>query len=651
MPSFGFGSFGGVTGRTSATLFEIRLDSDIIILRGGENEASSQLLKGAVVLCLPASLKCEDVHLRMTGQLKVGWNDQRLTPTGISNNRVDKTTEIFSHRWAPFVGGGGPGSSSRGTTLPAGNYEWPFELVIPGSMAESVEGLADSHIVYKLKATVARGKLAYDLHAWKPVRIVRTLDPSALELAHAMTVENVWPNKIEYQLVIPQKAIVFGTAIEIEMRFTSLLKGLRIGQIKCILLEQQEFTIPGASAHTERHWKHARDVETWVFELNEDEHYHDLLDENGQDGYTLKERMPLPKRLSKCIQDVDVSGIKIRHKVKFNIALHNPDGHVSELRATLPVTIFISPNMPLNADGCLVDQTPMSTESVDIKSHAPPLYGEHVLDQLYAGMDQSGLMTPAPQSGMNTPFYSQSRAGSSENLASLDSIANSNGAVPPAALTSRLQNLNSGSRNSSFLRRHPGGSGDVTPAYPQPSSENRQSGYFDSHSASHSTPLSRRTSEEEEHHHNGNISGVTSGRHSPEHDEFLDLAELSKVPSYTTAVRTPLKRGASYVDSSLPNYEAALSAPPSPTRGFSQPSTPGESSGHEATAHANSHAHAHVNSHANSHGHAHAHAHGGRRNHLAGFGFTPIHAPAQAHIGDEDERRRLHLLRNRERAQ
>lgn len=42
------------------------------MLRGAENEASSQLLKGVVVLCLPSALKIEDVHLRMTGQLKVG---------------------------------------------------------------------------------------------------------------------------------------------------------------------------------------------------------------------------------------------------------------------------------------------------------------------------------------------------------------------------------------------------------------------------------------------------------------------------------------------------------------------------------------------------------------------------------------------------
>jgi hypothetical protein len=273
------------------------------------------------------------------------WNDQRITPTGISNNKVEKTTEIFIHKWPLFVGDG-KGSSSRGTTLSAGNYEWPFEYVLPGTMAESVEGLPESHIIYKLKATVARGKLAYDLHAYKPVRIIRTLDPSALELAHAMTVENIWPNKIEYQLIIPQKAIIFGTAINIEMQFTSLLKGLRIGVIKCVLIETQEFTIPGATAHTERYYKWSRDVDEWKFEMD-DENYQEVLNEGGQDGYTLKEVMPLPKRLAKCLQDVEVLGIKIRHKVKFNVALHNPDGHISEVSLPLLsrslILTFIAP--------------------------------------------------------------------------------------------------------------------------------------------------------------------------------------------------------------------------------------------------------------------------------------------------------------------
>lgn len=261
------------------------------------------------------------------------WTEQKMTASGISNNRVEKTTELLNHRFPPFVGGEehGKGSSSKGVILPAGNWEWPFEYILPGSTAESVEGMAETHLTYKLKATVARGRLAYDLHAYKPVRVIRTLDPSALELAHAMTVENIWPNKIEYSIVIPQKAIIFGSNVDVKMRFTSLLKGLKIGQIKCYLVESIEFTIPGGTAHAmERSHKTQRDVATWNFSVEEDD-YRDLLDETGQDGYVVQQTLPLPKSLRKCIQDCETHGIKIRHKVKFNVALHNPDGHTSEV--------------------------------------------------------------------------------------------------------------------------------------------------------------------------------------------------------------------------------------------------------------------------------------------------------------------------------
>ena len=274
--------------------------------------------------------------------------------------------------------------------------------------------------------------------------------------------------------------------------------------------------------------------------------------------------------------------------------------------------------MPLTADGCLVDQTPLSTQSTDILSHAPPLYGEHVLDQLYADMDQSGLMTPAPQSGMNTPYNALSRAGSSENLASLgEASLTPDGAVPPAALSSRLQNLNAGSRNNSFLRRQVGtGSGSNTPhSVPH----NDDGSYFDNQPPSnHSNPLSRRTSEEEDHH----ASNLTSGQHTPEHVDYSDpgyTVNLSKVPSYSTAVKAPV-RGMSYTDAgALPNYEAATSTPPSPEHNFSSPTPPGEA--------------------------------GPRRNPLSGLGFTPIGTPPPVHLGDGDERRRLHWLQSsRERA-
>ena len=53
-------------------------------------------------------------------------------------------------------------------------------------MPESVEGLADSWVIYRLKATIERSLLTANVQARKHVRVIRTFDPSALELAHAM---------------------------------------------------------------------------------------------------------------------------------------------------------------------------------------------------------------------------------------------------------------------------------------------------------------------------------------------------------------------------------------------------------------------------------------------------------------------------------
>jgi len=257
--------------------------------------------------------------------------------------------------------------------------------------------------------------------------------------------------------------------------------------------------------------------------------------------------------------------------------------------------------MPLNADGCLVDQTPLSTHSSDRGAHAPPLYGDHVLDQLYADMDQAGLMTPLPRSGGNTPFFAQSRAGSSENLASLNTAVETNGAVPPADLNQRLQDLNLSSRNSSFLRMsRAGNSGGNTPH--ERYHPDQEGGYFDSMNSSQ--PLSRRVSEEEEH----PVSNLTSGQHTPEHMENNPaLPDLSKVPSYATAVKAPV-RGMSY-SAALPDYNTAVSTPSSPNRTFSFPTTPS-----------------------------------------AGAAPRRVERSVHTPIGDSDAQRRLLLMRNRERA-
>lgn len=563
------------------------LENNLIVFRGNEHEASGQLLKGVLAICVPSPIKIEDIHLRLTGTQRLAWADPKVTPSGLASTKVDRTHNILNHLWAPFWGT--PGKSA---VLEKGNYEFPFELMLPGDTCESVEGLHEASITYKLKATIARGKLAYDLHAYKHVRIVRTLESSALEFLHAMSVENIWPNKVEYSIVVPQKAVVFGSHIPLESRFTPLLKGLELGDITVRLIEIHEFVSspPAGTSNynpSMREFKHEKSVQSWTVSVNREEHWQEMIEDTGQEGWVVNTSLDLPRKLGKCIQDVNVHGIKVRHKLKMVVALKNPDGHVSELRATLPLTIFISPNIPLDEQGNLTAPTGSATSNATgLSTIAPPGYGEHVLDQLYDEVDVHNLQTPAPMSAVQSPMYGMSRAGSSENLAAMN---NPSIPVHPGALTSRLQDVSA--REMAIRRNHsstiltpPGSSSDMTTAFTPmhlPHSFMQWShshaadlgGLANSHSAAHasgtasgthshpqSEAVSRRNSGESRHSVGNNSEH--SEHSDPEHVDFADLQELCKVPSYATAIKTT-RVGKITVggDSQLPDYRTAASGP------------------------------------------------------------------------------------------
>ncbi|GMG52898.1 unnamed protein product [Aspergillus oryzae var. brunneus] len=356
--------------------------------------------------------------------------------------------------------------------LPAGNYEYPFNLVLEGNMPESIEGLSDTYITYRFKAEIGR-KYAKDIIVRKPLRIIRTLEPSALELAHAM--------------VSDTSPVIRNT------------------------------------------YKNTRTILNDEFELDHDNAL-EIIDEAAE-GYQFSRYLDLPKTLTRCLQDTDTKGIKVRHKLKFRVQLMNPDGHISE-------------------NNNLVDQTPQSAQRAinDIAQQAPPLYGEHQFDQLYSELDPNGYRTPGPGSGPGTPFGTLSRNLSAENLASMNALTNTD--ISASALHSRLSNLS----NLNITRPH---QPSPTDHESQNDSEHRRLGvpadYFGpssgSNSHSPSSPvLSRRPSDEVDHEH------VPSGMVTPFHPQYAEVETLSRVPSYSTAVRTTVRPH----DSDLPDYDAVV---------------------------------------------------------------------------------------------
>lgn len=450
-----------------------------------------------------------------------------------------------------------------------------------------MEGLKDAYVVYRFKAEIGR-KRAKDLVIRRPLRIVRTLGPSALELSHAMSVENVWPNKIEYSISTPSKAVVFGSFLQVDFKLIPLLKGLVIGNVSTQLKEEHEFIVDpewNTGALNGGSSKNERVIAYDNYKLDPEKDLQVL--EEAAEGFQFSRYLELPKSLTKCMQDCNVKGIKIRHKIKFNVQLHNPDGHVSELRANLPVSLYISESLPLNENNDLIDQTPQASRAAfenDMLNKAPPLYGEHHFDQLFSDIDPSGWRTPgAALSTVGTP-YSHSRNISSENLASLDAVADAPGHVSASALQHRLQDLRRSDRiipisardehdqpiSGSLSRRGSGAhvtldyfvvaeNGERRPSLPREDSHGSHSGL---NSLPDSNDVSRRTSNEDH-------PSYTSGTATPffQTDHFEDLA---KVPSYSTAIRTPAPRS-NTVGVGLPSYGSCIadigpsppSAPPS----------------------------------------------------------------------------------------
>lgn len=215
--------------------------------------------------------------------------------------------------------------------LPPANYEWPFEFTFPPNTIETVEGLQDLSVTYGLRATVNRGKLAHDLHACKDLRIIRIPHPDAVELNQPVGVDDIWSNKIEYSIMIPQKSVVFGSTIIVRMRFSPLLKGLELRNIKARLVETHESHYPNSVHASTKKTRTERVVSKWDIEVTREAFWQDVIQDSGQEGWVITKALDLPRELGDCVQDLSLDNIKVRHKISLSVELSNPDGHISEV--------------------------------------------------------------------------------------------------------------------------------------------------------------------------------------------------------------------------------------------------------------------------------------------------------------------------------
>ncbi|KAL4251435.1 hypothetical protein ABKN59_005704 [Abortiporus biennis] len=203
---------------------DILVNSETLYLRGIGVDVNPALLSGNVVLQLyePTSLKQIVLSFKGKAKIPAAGNDA----ISLQSNHLQYL--VCSHDWA-FL----EGSKGHSHTLKAGRHLFPFQLHLGGSLPCSISTsvFGGAAVSYKLRATAIRSGFSLthrDISAACPIHIHRTFGSEALEYQQTLEIENTWPEKLMYSIMLPHKAWAAGESVTAVVKFSPLVKGARV---------------------------------------------------------------------------------------------------------------------------------------------------------------------------------------------------------------------------------------------------------------------------------------------------------------------------------------------------------------------------------------------------------------------------------------
>ncbi|KAJ3826001.1 hypothetical protein EV361DRAFT_378020 [Lentinula raphanica] len=255
---------------------EILLDREVLYLKGTGVDVEPARLSGHVALYLSESTSIKEITLQFRGKARL----PALSHDSLSLNSAPLTYILCNHEWS-FL----EGEKRHSHTLKAGRHFFPFQLQLGGSLPSSVATsmFGGASVAYKLRAHVSRPGLNHNLQTQIPVTIVRSFAPEALEYQQTLEIENTWPEKLMYSIMIPHKAWACGDTVTALVKFSPLLKGVGVLNINTSIHETVKvYTRSG-------HQEHSRVVASMkheivggkAVEVHEHEHRHRTVHSPG----------------------------------------------------------------------------------------------------------------------------------------------------------------------------------------------------------------------------------------------------------------------------------------------------------------------------------------------------------------------------------
>ncbi|KAG5639033.1 hypothetical protein H0H81_007646 [Sphagnurus paluster] len=230
---------------------EILLDSPYLFLKGVGVDVEPTRLSGHVALYLNEATPIKEITLQFRGKARLPIPtseayvpyllrcvDLWLTrvPFRISINPAPLSYIVCTYDWSFLEG------KSTSHTLKAGRHLFPFQLRIGGSLPSTISSPAfgGAAVSYKLRAHVVRSGFAFNqtYHAGLPIHIIRSFAPEAMEYQQSLEIENTWPEKLMYSVMVPHKAWAAGDKLTGLVKFSPISKGVCVLEVTTSIYEQ-----------------------------------------------------------------------------------------------------------------------------------------------------------------------------------------------------------------------------------------------------------------------------------------------------------------------------------------------------------------------------------------------------------------------------
>ncbi|KKK13224.1 hypothetical protein ARAM_000555 [Aspergillus rambellii] len=272
--------------------------------------------------------------------------------------------------------------------MPAGDYEFPFNIPLDEHTIETIRGPSQNQHTYQVHGIVER-RLGKDIIVSEPIGIYKSpAVPLGFMMSSPALVEGSLGDLVQYNVSIPDVNIPFGSTFPVKFSLVPLSKDISLGTITLEVVEEHKIKIDAPAAYSARYnIRHLASKAKHVIlaEQHEPDDYVSERPEVFEIEWCTAKKVSLPRDFASCTQSVQTGVFKINHLLAVTITVKDARGGLSMIKETIPFKIAMSPYV-IGQDGTIysVDMEELEHDS----SPSPPVYNDHKKDVLLAGYQQ-----------------------------------------------------------------------------------------------------------------------------------------------------------------------------------------------------------------------------------------------------------------------